>query len=191
LFVRGDYIVFFYSFGMVNFISLFPRYPIYNQNRCYFVRSSWSILRDFKNLSWLRLNYFIDITVYDNPNNTLRFVVFYQVASIKTRQYFEYITQINDSQVLHTVSTIFSGAKWAEREVWDLFGIFFFKHADLRHLLLDYGFDGYPMRKEFPLSGNVELFYDEKVKKLCYRNLELVQDSKNFLFTQNWIKNSS
>jgi NADH-quinone oxidoreductase subunit C len=81
---------------------------------------------------------------------------------------------------------IFKGANWLEREIFDFFGIFFHFNRDLRRILTDYGFKGFPLRKDFPLTGYNDTYYDDNQKRICYRNLELSQEYRNFNLTNTW-----
>ena len=85
-----------------------------------------------------------------------------------------------------TVTGVFSSANWWERETWDLFGIWFRDHPDLRRILSDYGFEGHPLRKDFPLTGYVEVRYDDELKRIVYEPVRLTQDFRNFDFLSPW-----
>ena len=85
------------------------------------------------------------------------------------------------------LNTIFKSASWYEREVWDMFGIFFSNHNDLRRILTDYGFDGFPFRKDFPQTGFLEVRYDDKQKRVIYEPLEVAQEYRFFEFSSNWL----
>jgi len=87
---------------------------------------------------------------------------------------------------LLSVVSLYNSAGWSEREVFDFFGIFFFENKDLRRILTDYGFRGYPLRKDFPLTGYVDVYYDDNQKRICYRSLELSQEYRNFNFKSTW-----
>jgi NADH-quinone oxidoreductase subunit C len=87
---------------------------------------------------------------------------------------------------LPSLVPLYAGASWLEREVWDFFGIFFINNFDLRRLLTDYGFVGYPLRKDFPLTGFTEVIYDDSQKQIIYRPVELVQDFRGFVFKGTW-----
>lgn len=89
------------------------------------------------------------------------------------------------SQVLSLIS-LYKSVGWSEREIFDFFGLFFFENNDLRRILTDYGFRGFPLRKDFPLTGYVDSFYDDNQKRVCYRSLELSQEYRNFNFKSNW-----
>jgi NADH-quinone oxidoreductase subunit C len=85
-----------------------------------------------------------------------------------------------------TIVPLYSAGGWLEREVWDLFGIFFFNNTDLRRILTDYGFVGYPLRKDFPLTGFIEIVYDDTEKQVVYKPLDLAQDFRNYRFKNVW-----
>ena len=87
---------------------------------------------------------------------------------------------------IESITSIYNSADWWEREIWDLFGIFFNNHPDLRRILTDYGFEGYPLRKDFPLSGYVEVRYDERQKRVICESLELAQEFRTFDFLSPW-----
>jgi NADH:ubiquinone oxidoreductase subunit C len=93
---------------------------------------------------------------------------------------------INETTSVDSIVEIFQNANWWEREIWDLYGIYFNKHPDLRRILTDYGFEGYPMRKDFPLSGYVELRYNQNKKRIVVEPLELTQDFRYFNFETPW-----
>ncbi len=113
----------------------------------------------------LKFNQFIDLTAVDYPNKKNRFEMVYILLSVEFN--FRIIIKffINENESVDSITNLFPAANWYEREVWDLFGIAFNNHPDLRRLLTDYGFIGHPLRKDFPLSGNVEVKYDLNEKK--------------------------
>ena len=128
----------------------------------------------------------IDLTAVDYPENDKRFEVVYFLLSIKYNTRIRVKTHINEMTSLDTVSNIFFSANWMEREVWDMFGIFFKNHPDLRRLLTDYGFDGHPLRKDFPLNGYSAVRYDDTKKIVLYEFTELAQEYRNFDFQSSW-----
>ena len=127
-----------------------------------------------------------DITVVDRPEDDARFEVVYILLSVKHNQRVRVKTAVDEDTPLDSATTVFSSAGWAEREVWDMFGVSFIGHPDLRRLLTDYGFDGHPLRKDFPLTGYSEVRYDEAEKRVVYEPVSLVQDFRNFDFLSPW-----
>lgn len=128
-----------------------------------------------------------DIACYDCPGKNFRFGLVYNVLSLNLNYRLFIQTKIKEkSPVISTLTGLYPGAGWLEREVWDFFGIFFFNHIDLRRILTDYGFSGYPLRKDFPLSGFIEVVYDDSEKQVVYKNLNLAQDYRNYKFKNTW-----
>jgi NADH:ubiquinone oxidoreductase subunit C len=128
----------------------------------------------------------IDITCYDTPKKIYRFSLIYNLISIHYNLRIRVLTKINELNHLFSVVGIYKSANWSEREVFDFFGIFFLGNKDLRRILTDYGFNGFPLRKDFPLTGYVDIYYDDSQKRICYRNLELTQDYRNFNLNSYW-----
>lgn len=129
----------------------------------------------------------IDIICYDKPGLSHRFSLVYNLLSIKFNSRIRIILKQkeNISKMLSIVS-LYRSASWSEREVFDFYGLFFFENTDLRRILNDYGFKGYPLRKDFPLTGYMDTFYDDNTKKISYRKLELNQEYRNFNFKSSW-----
>ena len=127
-----------------------------------------------------------DITAVDYPNKKNRFEMVYILLSVEFN--FRIIIKffINENESVDSITNLFPAANWYEREVWDLFGIAFNNHPDLRRLLTDYGFIGHPLRKDFPLSGNVEVKYDLNEKKVVYEPVNLTQSFREFEFESPW-----
>jgi len=115
-----------------------------------------------------------------------RFCVVYDLLSLCTNSRVRLKTFINEITSLESATTVFKNANWWEREVWDLFGIYFKNHLDLRRLLTDYGFEGFPMRKDYPLVGFIELRYDLTKKRIVLEPVELAQDFRFFNFETPW-----
>lgn len=134
----------------------------------------------------LQYNLLSSITGVDFLDKSYRFSVVYDLLSITFNSRLRIKTFINDITPVPSIVDIYINANWWEREVWDLFGIYFNKHPDLRRILTDYGFEGHPMRKDFPLSGFVEVRYDESKKRVLLEPLELSQEFRVFTFETPW-----
>lgn len=128
----------------------------------------------------------IDITVIDYPENDKRFEVVYLLLSLSYNTRIKIKTHVNEMTYLKSASNIYPSANWAEREVWDMFGIYFKDHPDLRRILTDYGFEGHPLRKDFPLNGYTAVRYDDTRKIVLYESTELSQEYRNFDFQSPW-----
>lgn len=128
----------------------------------------------------------IDICGVDFLDREKRFEVVYQLLSLKYNHRISVVVSVNEEMEVPTATHVFSSANWFEREVWDMYGIVFDKHPDLRRILSDYGFEGHAQRKDFPLSGNVELRYDEDKKAIVYEPVKLQQEFRNFDFVSPW-----
>jgi NADH:ubiquinone oxidoreductase subunit C len=125
----------------------------------------------------------VDVVCYDIPGKAHRFSLVYNLLSVQFNMRVRVISKIQENvgQVLSLVS-IYRSISWSEREVFDFYGLFFFENSDLRRILNDYGFKGFPLRKDFPLTGYIDAYYDDNKKKICYRKLELSQEYRNFNF---------
>ena len=129
-----------------------------------------------------------DICAVDYPNKINRFIIVYNLLSIRFNSRLRIKVMINELQSINSITNIFKAASWWEREIWDLFGIFFNNHPDLRRILTDYGFEGHPLRKDFPLSGYVEVRYDYAKKRVVCEPLEMTQEFRLFDFASPWEK---
>lgn len=128
----------------------------------------------------------MDVTAVDYPSRPLRFEVVYNLLSVQYNARIRIKTSINEVNPLGSSTQVYSSAGWWEREVWDMFGIFFSNHPDLRRILTDYGFQGHPLRKDFPLTGYVEVRYDDSEKRVITESLELTQEFRFFDFSSPW-----
>jgi len=128
----------------------------------------------------------MDICGVDWPDRAERFDVVYNLLSVSLNQRLRVIVTTDEVMPVPSVYTIWPVATWWEREAWDLFGIVFSGQPDLRRILTDYGFEGHPLRKDFPLTGYVEVRYDEERKAVVYEPVKLVQDFRNFDFVSPW-----
>ena len=139
-----------------------------------------------KNHSLFQCKVLTAISGVDYPLRSKRFEVVYELLSVRYNTRIRLKTDVNEMESIESVSQVYSGANWWEREIWDLFGIYFLNHPDLRRILTDYGFEGYPLRKDFPLSGYQEVRYDEKYKRVVYESIELAQEFRTFDFVSPW-----
>ncbi|MDC1159330.1 NADH-quinone oxidoreductase subunit C [Candidatus Pelagibacter sp.] len=128
----------------------------------------------------------IDITVVDYPENTQRFKVVYLFLSHEFNQRIVLTYLINENEVIQSLTSIFPAANWMEREVFDMYGVKFKDHPDLRRILTDYNFEGYPLRKDFPLTGHTEVRYSEEKKKVVSEPVKLEQNYRNFDYESPW-----
>jgi len=134
----------------------------------------------------LRFEVLIDIAGVDYPDRPERFDVVYQLLSVKHARRIRVKVSTDEENPVPSVTGIYSTAGWYEREVWDLFGVLFADHPDLRRILTDYGFEGHPMRKDFPLTGYVEVRYDEEQRRVVYEPVRLKQEFRSFDFLSPW-----
>ena len=128
----------------------------------------------------------IDITAVDYPENSKRFKMVYLFLSHQFNQRVIISSLINENEVVPSLTKIFPSANWMEREVFDMYGVKFKDHPDLRRILTDYGFEGYPLRKDFPLTGHNEVRYSEDEKKVIYEPVKLEQNYRNFDYESPW-----
>ena len=131
-------------------------------------------------------NQLIDLTAVDYPDRESRFDVVYLLLSMDNNMRMRVVAQVIVGQPVPTVTHLYMAANWAEREAWDMFGIFFAGHPDLRRLLTDYGFEGHPLRKDFPLTGHVEVRYDDNQRRVVNEPVHLVQEFRDFDFLSPW-----
>jgi NADH-quinone oxidoreductase subunit C len=129
---------------------------------------------------------FIDVTAVDWPGRERRFDVVYHLLSPKQNARIRVKMEVAESESVPSLIDVFPGANWFERETYDLYGIPFTGHPDMRRLLTDYGFEGHPLRKDFPLTGFVEVRYDDEQKRVVYEPVRLNQEFRNFDFLSPW-----
>ncbi|WP_137933257.1 NADH-quinone oxidoreductase subunit C [Mesorhizobium comanense] len=128
----------------------------------------------------------IDVSGADYPSRAKRFDVVYHLLSPKQNVRIRVKVQADEETMVPSVTGVYPGADWFERETYDLYGVLFSGHPDLRRLLTDYGFEGHPLRKDFPLTGFVEVRYDDEAKRVIYEPVELKQEFRNFDFLSPW-----
>ena len=142
-----------------------------------------TFLRDDQNCQFKQM---MDVTAVDRPDREARFDIVYNMLSLKHNQRVRVKLAADASTPVPSVTAVFSSANWFEREVWDLFGVFFSDHPDLRRIMTDYGFEGHPLRKDFPLTGYVEVRYDPDQKRVVYEPVKLPQEFRSFDFMSPW-----
>ena len=128
----------------------------------------------------------IDVTAVDYPENAQRFKLVYLFLSHEFNQRIILSFLINENEVIPSLTSIYPAANWMEREVFDMYGVKFKDHPDLRRILTDYGFEGYPLRKDFPLTGHTEVRYSEDQKKVINEPVKLEQNYRNFDYESPW-----
>lgn len=129
---------------------------------------------------------FCDVTALDVPSRIYRFEVVYNLLSIRYNSRIRVKTYTDELTPIDSIFELFPGADFLEREIWDLFGVFFKGHPDLRRILTDYGFEGHPLRKDFPCFGYVELRYDDERKRIVYEPVEFTQEYRKFDLSNPW-----
>jgi len=142
-----------------------------------------SFLKTNKNTKFRQL---IEITAVDYPENENRFKMVYLLLSHEYNQRIIIDYSIKENEVISSITSIFPAANWMEREVFDMYGLNFKNHPDLRRILTDYGFEGHPLRKDFPLTGHNEVRYSEEQKKVIYEPVKLEQNYRNFDYDSPW-----
>jgi len=150
------------------------------------VKSIISTILFLKTNDKCRFKQLIDITAVDFPNRENRFKIIYLLLSHENNLRVVVNTNIEDKKIIPSLTKIFPSANWMEREVFDMYGILFKDHPDLRRILTDYGFQGYPLRKDFPLTGHTEVRYSEDKKKVVSEPVKLDQEYRNFDFESPW-----
>jgi NADH-quinone oxidoreductase subunit C len=163
--IKGDYLYLYVERSGLTLILSFLKYNVSFQ---------------FKEL--------MDVFGVDYPERLDRFEVGYNLLSVRFQKRIILKVSTSSDEPVDSVVNVYSSAGWLEREVWDMFGVFFANHPDLRRILTDYGFEGFPMRKDFPLSGYVEVRYDDNFKKVVSEPLEVAQEFRFFDFTTPWDK---
>lgn len=173
--------------------KIFPQSFTYILNGELFVKIASFDLKNF--ITFLNLHtqsqYKIlsDICATDFPWKKNRFELFYNLLSITFNSRITVITSIKEQDSIESIQDIYKVASWFERELWDMFGIFFSNHTDLRRILTDYGFKGHPLRKDFPLTGFIEVRYFHIEKRILVEEVSLTQDYRTFYFNNTWSKN--
>lgn len=144
------------------------------------------LLEFLRDDSQCRFETLVDLCGCDYPNDPQRFEVVYHLLSMRLNQRIRVKVRTDEVTPVPTVTGVFPVANWYEREAFDMYGVIFAGHPDLRRILTDYGFDGFPLRKDFPLSGRVQVRYDEGQKRVVNEPVRLIQEYRNFDFLSPW-----
>lgn len=142
-----------------------------------------AFLRDDANCQFRQL---VFIAGVDYPERENRFEIVYHLLSLRHNQRMQVKVETDEKTPIQSVTGLFSSANWFEREIWDMYGVAFDNHPDLRRLLTDYGFEGHPLRKDFPLTGYVEARYDDESKQVIYKPVKLTQEFRTFDSLNPW-----
>uniref|UniRef100_A0A4Y7LM39 NADH dehydrogenase [ubiquinone] iron-sulfur protein 3, mitochondrial n=1 Tax=Eubosmina coregoni TaxID=186181 RepID=A0A4Y7LM39_9CRUS len=144
------------------------------------------VLQFLKDHHQCQFSQLVDIGAMDVPSREMRFELIYSLLSLRFNSRIRVKSYTDELTPVDSVYDVFKAADWYEREVWDMYGVFFANHPDLRRILTDYGFEGHPFRKDFPLSGFVEVRYDDEVKRVVVEPVELAQEFRKFDLSSPW-----
>lgn len=173
-----------------NIFKILPivRFELYNKESSFLVQTNRikEILTVFKNHFNYQYKVLTCISGVDYPENLYRFQVVYELLSIKYNSRIRLKIIIDELTPVNTVEDIYPAATWWECEIWDMFGVFFINQFNLTRLLTDYGFQGYPLRKDFPLTGFIEARFNYPKNRVVYENLELAQEYRTFEYMSPW-----
>ena len=173
-----------------NVLDLLPvvRFELYNKENCFLIKLNLlpKIISFIKNHYKYRYNILSCVSGGDYPNNLYRFQIVYELLSLKFNSRIRFKIITDEIIPVYSIESIFPGSTWWECEVWDMFGVFFSNQYNLTRLLTDYGFQGFPLRKDFPLTGFLEVRYNTFKKRVVYENLNLAQEYRTFDFISPW-----
>lgn len=173
-----------------NIIKILPivRFELYNKENCFLIQTNLliDVLTILKNHFKYQFKVLTCISGVDYPENLYRFQVVYELLSIKFNSRLRIKVLVDELTPVNSIEKIFSAATWWECEIWDMFGVFFLNQYNLTRLLTDYGFQGHPLRKDFPLSGFTEARYNVIKNRVVYENIELAQEYRTFEFLSPW-----
>ena len=180
----------FISENLKNIIKILPilKIQIHNKEISFLIKNKHLIpvLIFFKNHIKYQFKVLTCISGVDYPANKHRFKVVYELLSVKYNIRLRIKLLTDELTPIESCGSVYSAASWYESEIWDMYGIFFTNHANLTRLLTDYGFEGYPLRKDFPLSGFIEVTYDYTRKRIINERIELSQEFRSFKFSSPW-----
>jgi NADH/F420H2 dehydrogenase subunit C len=164
------------------------RFELYNRESCFLIKTNiiCEIINLLKNHFTYQFKVLTCISGVDYVNNFYRFQVVYELLSLKFNSRLRIKVLLDELTPIPTIEHIYLGASWWECEIWDMFGIFFLNKNNLTRLLTDYGFQGYPLRKDFPLVGFIEARFNSIKNRVVYENIELAQEYRTFEFISPW-----
>jgi NADH:ubiquinone oxidoreductase subunit C len=176
------------SFDTIINVLPIVRFELYNRECSFLIQTNLlhNILTLLKNHFNYQFKILTCISGIDYPENLYRFQIVYELLSIKYNLRIRIKVPVDELTPMDSIENIFIGAAWWESEIWDMFGVFFFKQIPLIRLLNDYGFQGHPLRKDFPLTGFTELRYNLTKNRVVYEKIELAQEYRTFEFTSPW-----
>lgn len=176
------------NFNKINFILPLIKFQLFSINYCIYLKSYIlpNILSILKYHFKYQFKILTCISAVDYIINKNRFIIVYEILALKFNNRLRLKTVVNEIIPIYSIKNIFIGAVWWEDEIWDLFGILFLKRKNLVRLLTDYGFQGFPMRKDFPLSGFIDIKYNLIKNKILYNNLEFSQNYRIFIYNSPW-----
>lgn len=157
-----------------------------SQDTIFIVSKDNRITYSLEKNSLMQLKLLNDICVVDYPEKINRFELNYNLLSVKYS--FRIFLKTFTQSYIQSLTRIYNSANWIERECWDMYGVFFINHPDLRRILTDYGFEGFPLRKDFPLTGYIEVRYDDEKSSIVYEPVEMSQEYRLFNFNSPWEK---
>ena len=173
-----------------NIIKILPivRFELYNRESSFFIKSNTivEVITILKHHFKYQFKILTCISGVDYPENLYRFQIVYEFLSVKFNSRLRIKIMGDENTPVNSIENIFPAATWWECEVWDMFGVFFINQYNLSRILTDYGFQGYPLRKDFPLSGFTESRYNPIKGRVVYENLELAQEYRTFEFISPW-----
>ena len=180
----------FENFEDLLFKKFAKKFSLYNNEKYIGVvintDNIFSLIKYIKDHTKLNFHQLIDITVIDYPARELRFNIVYILQSLRLNARVVVKAFLNENTTLESITSLYKSANWYERECYDLFGIKFVNHPDLRRIMTDYNFDGHPLRKDFPLTGHTEVRYDNLEKRVIYEPVNLAQEYRDFDYSSPW-----
>lgn len=178
------------SYSIKIFLKIFPieNISFYNDEITLTIKYFYvyNVLKFLKQHTYCQYNVLISITAVDYLYKLNRFEVNYELLSLLFNNRIRIKVHLNELDIIDSCENIYAGASWYECEVWDMFGIYFTNHKNLKRILTDYGFEGFPLRKDFPLCGFIEIKYNELYKRIATNSIELAQEYRTFNFSSPW-----